>query len=446
MRLGLLPREGRRGVEHLDAARVVIARAAHELVRHVEPVEAAREDRPAQRGPELEDVVGLAASLPRDAHTVGGRRGRHAVRGRAVDDRVRRWRRGGGRSLRFRHRGGRGQVGHCAETRHIGVAARSEPDEHGDMSRHLRAAARRPLHVRPLDRRQPGPRPVRERDAPAARSGRLRAPPRRDRRVRRELPRRRPRAARLVGRRARADPQAVPARARQHRASRCRWPRRTCSRTRCSRKARSPPTIPAVRRWAITKTLDAIDMGVELGASVYVMWGGREGTECDAAKDIRLALDRYKEAVDICCAYVARPRLRRALRARAQAERAARQHPPADRRARARVRRAARMARDGRAQPRVRARDDVGAVVPPRGRADALGREAVPHRSQRPGTEQVRPGLPLRLRRHPRRVLPREAARGRAVGRACGTSTRTRTAPRTPRACGTSRAAASARI
>jgi xylose isomerase len=60
---------------------------------------------------------------------------------------------------------------------------------------------------------------------------------------------------------------------------------------------------PAVRRWAITKTLDAIDMGVELGAQIYVMWGGREGTECDAAKDIRLALDRYKEAVDICCAY-----------------------------------------------------------------------------------------------------------------------------------------------
>ena len=60
---------------------------------------------------------------------------------------------------------------------------------------------------------------------------------------------------------------------------------------------------PAVRRWAIAKTLDAIDLGVELGAEIYVMWGGREGTECDAAKDIRLALDRYKEAVDICCAY-----------------------------------------------------------------------------------------------------------------------------------------------
>src|SRR4029078_8455626 len=61
---------------------------------------------------------------------------------------------------------------------------------------------------------------------------------------------------------------------------------------------------PMVRRYAVTKTMDAIDLGVELGASVYVMWGGREGMECDAAKDVRGALDRYKEAVDICCAYV----------------------------------------------------------------------------------------------------------------------------------------------
>jgi xylose isomerase len=61
---------------------------------------------------------------------------------------------------------------------------------------------------------------------------------------------------------------------------------------------------PAVRRYAIKKTLDAIDLGVELGASIYVMWGGREGMECDAAKDVRLALDRYKEAVDVCCQYV----------------------------------------------------------------------------------------------------------------------------------------------
>ncbi len=60
---------------------------------------------------------------------------------------------------------------------------------------------------------------------------------------------------------------------------------------------------PAVRRHAVAKTLDAIDLGVELGATVYVMWGGREGSECDAAKDVRRALDRYKEGVDLCCAY-----------------------------------------------------------------------------------------------------------------------------------------------
>ena len=60
---------------------------------------------------------------------------------------------------------------------------------------------------------------------------------------------------------------------------------------------------PAVRRYAVAKTLDAIDLGVELGATVYVMWGGREGVEADAAKDVRLALDRYAEAVNLCCAY-----------------------------------------------------------------------------------------------------------------------------------------------
>ena len=61
---------------------------------------------------------------------------------------------------------------------------------------------------------------------------------------------------------------------------------------------------PSVRRYALAKTLEAIDLGVELGANVFVMWGGREGVECDAAKDVRTALDRYAEAVDACCAYV----------------------------------------------------------------------------------------------------------------------------------------------
>jgi xylose isomerase len=61
---------------------------------------------------------------------------------------------------------------------------------------------------------------------------------------------------------------------------------------------------PTVRRYALRKALDAIDLGAELDAQVYVMWGGREGVECDAAKDVRAALDRYAEAVDACCAYI----------------------------------------------------------------------------------------------------------------------------------------------
>jgi len=60
---------------------------------------------------------------------------------------------------------------------------------------------------------------------------------------------------------------------------------------------------PEIRRFAVAKTFDAIDLGAELGAEVFVMWGGREGLECEAAKDVRTALDRYAEAVNLCCAY-----------------------------------------------------------------------------------------------------------------------------------------------
>jgi xylose isomerase len=60
---------------------------------------------------------------------------------------------------------------------------------------------------------------------------------------------------------------------------------------------------PTVRRYAMHKTMKAMDLGAELGAQVYVMWGGREGVEVDAAKDVRAALDRYAEAVNVLCAY-----------------------------------------------------------------------------------------------------------------------------------------------
>jgi xylose isomerase len=61
---------------------------------------------------------------------------------------------------------------------------------------------------------------------------------------------------------------------------------------------------PQVRKLALRKTFDAIDLGAELGAEVFVMWGGREGVECDAAKDVPTALDCYAEAINLCCDYI----------------------------------------------------------------------------------------------------------------------------------------------
>jgi xylose isomerase len=59
----------------------------------------------------------------------------------------------------------------------------------------------------------------------------------------------------------------------------------------------------SVRRFALRKTLRNLDLAAEMGAQTFVMWGGREGAESDAAKDVRVALDRYKEAVDLLCEY-----------------------------------------------------------------------------------------------------------------------------------------------
>jgi len=59
-----------------------------------------------------------------------------------------------------------------------------------------------------------------------------------------------------------------------------------------------------VRRYAIRKVMRNIDLAAELGAQTYVFWGGREGSEVDFAKDIRAALDRYREAMDTLAAYV----------------------------------------------------------------------------------------------------------------------------------------------
>ncbi|HZS76989.1 MAG TPA: xylose isomerase [Ktedonobacteraceae bacterium] len=61
---------------------------------------------------------------------------------------------------------------------------------------------------------------------------------------------------------------------------------------------------PAVRAFALQKTMRAIDLGAELGAHIYVFWGGREGTESDAAKDPVVAVQRMREAINFLCEYV----------------------------------------------------------------------------------------------------------------------------------------------
>jgi len=60
----------------------------------------------------------------------------------------------------------------------------------------------------------------------------------------------------------------------------------------------------SVRRFALRKVLRNVDLTAELGAKTFVMWGGREGSEYDGAKDLHAALERYKEGVDLVAGYI----------------------------------------------------------------------------------------------------------------------------------------------
>lgn len=60
---------------------------------------------------------------------------------------------------------------------------------------------------------------------------------------------------------------------------------------------------PRVRLYALQKTMRSMDLGAEVGAHIYVFWGGREGAEVDAAKDPREALKWNREALNFLCDY-----------------------------------------------------------------------------------------------------------------------------------------------
>jgi len=60
---------------------------------------------------------------------------------------------------------------------------------------------------------------------------------------------------------------------------------------------------PQVRKFALQKTMRAMDLGAELGAKIYVFWGGREGIESDASKDPVAGLKRFRDALNFLCEY-----------------------------------------------------------------------------------------------------------------------------------------------
>ena len=59
-----------------------------------------------------------------------------------------------------------------------------------------------------------------------------------------------------------------------------------------------------VRRYALAKVLRNVDLAASLGAKTFVLWGGREGAEHGAGKDVQAALDRYAESLNLLCGYV----------------------------------------------------------------------------------------------------------------------------------------------
>lgn len=58
---------------------------------------------------------------------------------------------------------------------------------------------------------------------------------------------------------------------------------------------------PRVRAYALRKVMINMELAAELGAEVYVFWGGREGTECDASKTPDEMMKRYREGMNFLC-------------------------------------------------------------------------------------------------------------------------------------------------
>ena len=160
---------------------------------------------------------------------------------------------------------------------------------------------------------------------------------------------------------------------------------------------------PRVRAYAVQKTMRAMDLGAELGAKIFVLWGGREGTETDACRRPDEAVKRLREAVNYLCEYsIDRGYgFRFALEAKPN-------EPRGD----------IYMATTGAylgfiptldhpemvgVNPEVAHEQHGRTQLPARGRAGVGSRQAVSHRPERSGARPLRSGLPLRIGRTSRR-------------------------------------------
>ncbi len=198
-----------------------------------------------------------------------------------------------------------------------------------------------------------------------------------------------------------------------------------------------------VRRYGLRKVLRNVDLAGRLGAKTFVMWGGREGAEYDSAKDLKAAHDRYAEGIDAVAVVHQAAGLRPEDRARAQAERAPRRHPAADRRPRAGTDRPARQRRHRRPEPRGRPRADGRPELHHRHRAGAVGRASCSTststaRSPSSTTRTWCSATATCSPRSPPSTCSRTASRPAArPTTARATSTTSRRAPSPCRACGT---------
>ena len=253
-------------------------------------------------------------------------------------------------------------------------------------------------------------RPVRLRDPRAARRGRGDPQARRNRRLRHDLPRRRPLPVRMHRRRApqghrrpqegvRRDRDEDPDDHDQHLLA----PRLQGRRRHVERPRRSP--LHAAQAACATSTSPP-----SWAPKTFVMWGGREGAEYDFSKDVRVALERYREAANFLGQYVIDQGydIKFAIEPKPNEPRGdillptvghaiAFINTPRPPRARG-------------PQPRGRARADGRPELHRGHRAGAVPRQALPHRPQRPARHQVRPGPRVRPRRPAQRVLARGPA------------------------------------